>query len=172
MLLQHERLLAAERDKTVDFDSHSKSNWHAIVKADKMKGSLAWEASPGVIAGIQRSIKTIVQETPKHASLGTKKSALYTLRKMCKTILMCKDDTCGREVFKSITMDEALEVAMLRIADRLSEDEKTAFVEDEEWLEKVEELMTMGDDYGVFGKLEDLLDQMAAIYEEDFERGL
>ncbi|KAL8903998.1 MAG: hypothetical protein Q9171_007204 [Xanthocarpia ochracea] len=169
VITQHEQNLAAERARVIDFDHHSKSIWRALTNADKMSGSRAWDASFDVTDSIQSTVETIVNRTPAHASLGTKKSALYTLRKICKTIVLNGSDTCGREVCKTLGEEETLEKAMLDIVGRMSEEEKEVFRGDTERVGKMEELLEVGERWGMFERIGDVLNEMGLVEDGEEE---
>ncbi|KAL8862775.1 MAG: hypothetical protein Q9178_000717 [Gyalolechia marmorata] len=169
VITQHEQNLAAERTRVIDFDHHSKSIWRALTNADKMSGSHAWEASFDVTDSIQSAVETIVDSTPAHASLGTKKSALYTLRKICKIIVVNGSDTCGREVCKTVGEEETLEKGMLDVVGRMSEEEKECFRGDTEWVGKMEELLELGERWEMFERIGDVLVEMGLVEDTEEE---
>ncbi len=134
-----------------------------------MSGSRAWEASFDVTDSIQSIVETIVDSTPVHASLGTKKSALYTLRKICKTVVLSCCDTCGREVAKTLGEEETMEKAMLDIVGRMSEEEKECFRGDTEWVGKMEELLELGERWEMFERIGDVLNEMGLVEDDEEE---
>ncbi|KAL8837079.1 MAG: hypothetical protein Q9176_005948 [Flavoplaca citrina] len=156
ILIKHTEFLAAERSRVIDFDHYSKSIWRALRDADKMSGSRAWEASFDVSSSIESAVEKMLKSAPAHASLGTKKSALYTLRKICKTVALGRNDTCGHEVYNTLTGEQTLENGMLDIIGGMSEEEKQIMRGDGEWVGKMEELEEMGD----FDGIEDVLVEM------------
>ncbi|KAL9034824.1 MAG: hypothetical protein Q9180_005195 [Flavoplaca navasiana] len=156
ILTKHSEILAAERSRVIDFDHYSKSIWRALRDADKLSGSRAWEASFDVSTSIKSAAQKMVKGAPAHASLGTKKSALYTLRKICKTVALGRNDTCGHEVYNTLTGEQTLENGMLDIISVMSEQEKEIMRGDGEWVGKMEELEEMGD----FDGIEDVLVEM------------
>ena len=149
-------IVAAERSRVIDFDHYSKSIWRALRDADRMSGSRAWEASFDVSSSIESAVQKMVEGAPARASLGTKKSALYTLRKICKTVALGRNDTCGHEVYNTLTGEQTLENGMLDIIGGMSEEEKEVMRGDGEWVGKMEELEEMGD----FDGIEDVLVEM------------
>ncbi|KAI4257354.1 MAG: hypothetical protein L6R42_005729 [Xanthoria sp. 1 TBL-2021] len=156
ILTKHAQVLAAERSRVLNFDHYSKSIWRALRDADRMSGSRAWEASFDVTSSIESAVEKMVKNSPAHASLGTKKSALSTLRKICKTVALGRNDTCGSEVCKTLVGEETLENAMLDVMRGMSEEEKEVLRSDGEWVGKMEELLEMGD----FGGIGEVLVEM------------
>ncbi|KAL8896754.1 MAG: hypothetical protein Q9192_002929 [Flavoplaca navasiana] len=156
ILTKHTEILAAERSRIIDFDHYSKSIWRALRDADKLSGSRAWEASFDVSSSIESAAEKMVKGAPAHASLGTKKNALYTLRKICKTVALGRNETCGHEVYNTLMGEQTLENGMLDIISGMSEQEKEIMRGDGEWVGKMEELEEMGD----FDGIQDVLVEM------------
>ncbi|KAL8831604.1 MAG: hypothetical protein Q9170_005222 [Blastenia crenularia] len=157
---KYRETIHTEASRIIDFDHHSKLAWRALSNADKMQGSKAWEACFDVTQSIQASVDKIVSSTSPHSSFGTKQSALYTLRKICKTIILSSHQTCGREVCRSFAEDHALENAMSNIVDKIDEVEKTLVGQDEEWVAKMEELIELGEGIDMCATLQDVLDEL------------
>ena len=154
-------ILREESAKIIDFDFQSKVAWHALNNPrDRRNGSRGYNA--GIDAGISvsQTIAKIKEQTPAHASFGTKKSALVTLRKIGKSIALGGDyDEFGSEVIKTLSNEgDPLEKAMLEIVGAMKEKEKTKMRDDKEWIEKVKELVELGKDVDMFESLEKMLE--------------
>ena len=104
-------------------------------------------------------IGSIRKQTLAHSSFGTKKSALVTLRKIGKSIVLngaC--DEFGSEVLNTLQHEEpSLDKAMNEIVDEMSEDEKAKMRSDREWVEKARELIGLGKDYDMYETLDAML---------------
>lgn len=113
------------RAQVLDFDYHSKSVWHTLNRSyyTKLSSSKQYEAAFDVFEEIKASIETIASKTKKESSHATKLSALETLRKIAKTILLSDGDCLGSEVRKSFQSDTCLEDAMLGILESMTDDE-------------------------------------------------
>ena len=156
----------------IDFDYLSKDAWKTLnVTYRKLSGSNQYDASFDAAASVVDCIKKIKKECPKEASLGTKKSALETLRKIGKSVCL-GGDTLGREVRKSFQYESCLEDAMFEILKTLRGEERVEYlmraVEGEKsWEEKVCELQGLGRGFCIF----DGLDKVVALLEEGVGRG-
>ena len=150
-----------ESAKVIDFDFQSKVAWHALNNPrDKRNGSRGYEAGIDAAMTVSQIIATIREQTPTHASFGTKKSALVTLRKIGKSIALGgRHDEFGSQVIKTLNnQNNHLEAAMLEIVGAMTEEEKAKMHADKEWIEKVEELMEHGEDIDMFETLRTMLE--------------
>jgi hypothetical protein len=155
VLSQHARIVATERAKVIDFDHYSKSAWKVInVTYSRLSGSKQYEASFDAASSVQDDIKAIGKAATAHASYGTKKSALETLRKIGKTIAL-STGTVGHEVQKQFQWDNSLEKTMLQIAKSMTEEEQAKMLTDE-FEEKLVELEGLAEDHCIFEKLKDV----------------
>lgn len=154
---KQKEIIAAERAKVHNFDSHSKSIWRVLAAGDRVSGSKAYDASTDALTSIEGSISITLENTPAHASFGTNKSALLTLRKMGKDIALSGPNAMTHEIDQSLTDDEPLENAMLNIVKDKEEDDKRRMRQDTEWVEKWDELLDFGGDRDLFGSLEEVL---------------
>lgn len=109
------------------------------------------------------------------ASFGTKQSGLEALRKIGNTTLL-SCDTIGHEVRKQFQSDSALEDAMLEIVSNMSDEECQKMCDIKEgrttFLEKLEELASVGKGYCVFEGLDEVISQLCNqgdFHEEGFE---
>ena len=153
-------ILREESAKVIDFDFQSKVAWHALNNPrDRRNGSKGYDA--GIDAGIcvSQTIAKIREQTPAHASFGTKKSALVTLRKIGKSIAIDgRYDEFSSQVIKTLHNEgNPLEKAMLEIIDAMKEEEKANMRDNKEWIEKVKELVELGKDVDMFETLERML---------------
>lgn len=121
---KQKEIVAAERAKVHNFDGHSKSIWRVLAAGDRVSGSKAYDASTDALTSIEGSISIILENTPAHASFGTNKSALLTLRKMGKSIALSGPNAMAHKIDQSLTDGEPLENAMLNIVNNMDEDEK------------------------------------------------
>ncbi len=156
------RIRAAESAKTIDFDGYSKTAWKAInVTYSRMSGSKQYDFAGEAFDTVNDCIETIRKLTPTHASFGTKKSALETLRKIGKTICLSSNDVVGHEVQKNFEWNTCLERTMLRIAESMPVDERKKVLTTE-FNEKLVELEKLGNDHCVFEKLADVREVLAS----------
>ena len=152
-----------ESAKVIDFDYQSKVAWHALNnRRDKRNGPRGFEAGIDAAITVSQTIAEIKEQTPAHASFGTKKSALVTLRKIGKSIALGgRNDEFGSQVIKTLSNEEdPLAKAMLEIVGMMTEEEKAKMRDDKEWIEKVEELMKLGEDVDMFETLENMLEEL------------
>ena len=152
-----------ESAKVIDFDYQSKVAWHALNnRRDKRNGPRGYEAGIDAAITVSQTIAEIKEQTPAHASFGTKKSALVTLRKIGKSIALGgRNDEFGSQVIKTLSNEEdPLEKAMLEIVGAMTEEEKASMRGDKEWVEKVEELVELGEDVDMFETLEKMLEEL------------
>ncbi len=154
-------ILREESAKVIDFDSPSKVAWHALNNPrDSRNGSRGYNAGIDAAICVSQTIAKISEQTPAHASFGTKKSALVTLRKIGKSIALGgRYDEFGSQVTQSLyTEGGPLEKAMRDIVDAMKEEEKAKMRDDKEWIEKVKELVELGKDVDMFETLEKMLE--------------
>ena len=163
----------AESTRIIDFDYLSKRAGHELQQGQGLKGSRQYHLGLDVSVNIREIVETIQKQTPAHSSFGTKKSALETLRKIGKSLVLRNHDTFGSELVKSLHQDgDPQEKVMLEIVDEMTEDEKARMRENTEWLDKVEELIELGGRHEMYGSLNEMLKQLGFVYEtEDAESG-
>ena len=156
-------ILREESTKVIDFDFQSKVAWHALNDPDDSRnGSRGYDAGIDAAISVSQTIAKIKKQTPAHASFGTKKSALVTLREIGKSIALGgRWDEFSSQVIKTLyTEGEPLEKAMLEIVDAMKEDEKANMRDNKEWIEKVKELVELGKDVDMFEALEEMLEML------------
>lgn len=163
ILKTRDDILREESAKVIDFDFQSKVAWHALNNPrDKRNGSRGYDAGIDAAISVSQTIAQIREQTPGHASFGTKKSALVTLRKIGKSIALGGGyDEFGSQVIKTLSNEgDPLEKAMLEIVDAMKEEEKASMRDDKEWVEKVKELVQLGKDVDMFETLEKMLEDL------------
>ncbi|KAF2747854.1 hypothetical protein M011DRAFT_467447 [Sporormia fimetaria CBS 119925] len=160
--VEYEALLQQERRRTIDFNHHSKSVWHAINSTGRgMKGSKAFEASFGVCHNVCDTIEEIGEQAgAEWASFQTRRSGLETLRKIGKTICL-SEDVIGHEVRKEFGSNTDLEDAMFAILERMTPEEREQMcsVVDEKgsFIQKMEELQKLSKSYCILEELPDVI---------------
>jgi len=116
----------AGRDTVViDFDQYSKSAWHTLNTShySNLSSSKQYEASWDAFGEVTGCINAIRKKATAQCSYGTKLSALETLRKIAKTILV-GTNTLGHEVRKQFQSDDCLIDAMREIAQSMTPEER------------------------------------------------
>ncbi|KAA6414516.1 MAG: hypothetical protein FRX48_01265 [Lasallia pustulata] len=162
---KYDHLAAAQRAKVVDFDYLSKDAWETLnVKYRSLSGSKQYDMSFDASESVVECIQEIAKECPKEASLGTKKNALETLRKIGKSICL-SNDTLGHEVRKSFQYDTCLEDAMYRILETLSYGERDRHLMsaprgEKPWYEKMCELVGLGAGHCIFAEMDNVVGLM------------
>ena len=114
---------------------------------------------------IGEMLDSILDRTDENSSYGTKKSAIETMRKILKSVLLA-EDVIGREVRNSCYGWDAKFVEVIEAFDS-NELERLVTEDDGQWLEKVRELVKLANDYCILGKLKDGLAMLEGEYEED-----
>jgi hypothetical protein len=153
---EYTKMLAAEQAKTIDFDKYSKLAWKSMnAKFSRASGSRQYEKSFEVSGEITDCINAISDATPAHASFGTKKSALETLRKIGKSLSLCEGGTLESELVKQWQMDNQLESTMMRIAQSMTVEERAAIMT-KEFQDKLIELETLSSERCLFDDLKDI----------------
>ncbi|KAJ8119647.1 hypothetical protein O1611_g10562 [Lasiodiplodia mahajangana] len=111
--------------RVINFDSYSKEAWHILNTSSYTEGSGSkqFEASFDARSDVVACINSIGDETHPQSSYGTKLSAIETLRKIAKTILLA-EDTLGSEVRKEFQHETCLSDIMLRVAESMSPEEQ------------------------------------------------
>lgn len=107
-----EKRKKAESERSRDFDHFSKSIWKDLnVTYDRASGRRQYDAGYEVCADIESTFYTIAKETPAYATSGTKLSALETMRKILKSLVLSQGEVpkVARNNFYSI--EEMIAVA-------------------------------------------------------------
>lgn len=142
--------------KTLDFGQHSKSVWRTLnVGYTKgIKDSRQFEMSGDAYQEVVTKIEDIRDRCPVHASYVTKYSALETLRKIGKIIIMSGDSTLGSEVRKSFSSDSIIEKTMQGIVKGMTTEERQDMVREPQgemiWIDKLKDLEDLAAEYCVF----------------------
>lgn len=111
---------------------------------------MAFEAA----SEVEECIAAIDKGSGDMTSFGTKKSAVETLRKIGKSILLA-DDTLGYEVRKQFQWNQGVDVVMLRILMGMKAEERAALRAELE--EKCRELWQMAGEECIFDKLPEVI---------------
>lgn len=117
--------LHLEREsRPVDFDRYSKQAWHVLNTSSysKLRSSKQYECAGDAFNEVMACVKAIDKGTKSTSAFATKQSALETLRKITKTLLLV-DDTLGHEIRKELQWDESIPEVMLRILYTMTEEE-------------------------------------------------
>ena len=104
----------AEKARVIDFSDRSRSAWHVLNYKYTGTGSEEYEHSRDATCDGMQIVGTILNGAQLDASFGTRKSALETLRKIGKSLMMAPS-TLGSEVKKQLAYDPTLPDAMERI---------------------------------------------------------
>ena len=152
--------VAAENTWVIDFDQHSKFVWRTLADGDSMSSREAFDASADAVSSIEDSISTIAESSPAHASFGTKKSALVTLRKIGKSVAIAGPSEMAKQVRQDMGVSQTLEDAMLEIVGGMKDHEKQQMREDTEWIEKMEELIELAKGRYFFESLGEVLHEI------------
>lgn len=106
----------SQMQPVINFDDYSKEAWHALNDREllAMGGSRQYDESGEVWNQIYDCIKSIDERTRADSPLSTKLSALETLRKIAKTVIL-GEDTIGHEVRKELQDDSSIPDTMIRI---------------------------------------------------------
>lgn len=158
-----ERRDAKEWTKIVDFDYLSKDAWKAFnVTYARMKDSQAYMMTGKVSATIDDCYSIIQQQCPKHASFGTKKNALETLRKIAKSICL-STGIIPREI-RNDGGGELMEV-MATIVSSLTDEQRGQL---KPWCDdKLSELQKMAHESCIFEDVSEIIDLIHDDGDED-----
>ncbi|KAF1345041.1 hypothetical protein BDV97DRAFT_40151 [Delphinella strobiligena] len=93
---------AAAATHIIDFDHLSKEVWHELnTRYSGLSGSKQYDRAYDALGVVLDCVAEIGEQTPVHASFGTKKSALETLRKMGRSVCLSNSDVVGHEVYQA-----------------------------------------------------------------------
>ena len=166
---KRDRIREKESVKVIDFDYQSKNAWHALNNSNNSRnGSGGYHAGIEAAECVEQIIQKIREQAPAHASFGTKKSALVTLRKIGKSVALGgQHDEFGSQVVNSLDLEGSpLETAMMEIVKGMEEDEKVKMRSDKEWVQKVRELIELGKDIDMFDALDEMLEILRLVEEQ------
>jgi hypothetical protein len=152
---EYDRVLEAERNRVIDFDQVSKSVWHLLNrKHSGYAGSNRVDISRDAEEGVRVMVNSIWQNVFPDSCFRTKQSALLTLRKIGKTICL-SEGSLGHQLVQEIEDgDTMMEDAMTHVLTSMSSPELSLMFNDREFMEKMDELVKLADDRGIFAKLE------------------
>jgi hypothetical protein len=152
--------------QVINFDHYFHDVWNKINdQYSSLSGSKQYDMSFDVFDDVSSIIQSIAEQAgERHASFGTKASALETLRKIGMTICASSGDTLGSEVRKQFSHDSEFVDAMQTVVDALSdaECEKMCAVHDgrSTFLQKMEELKSVASGYCCFKGLAEVIDAL------------
>ncbi|MCJ1235367.1 hypothetical protein MMC14_003335 [Varicellaria rhodocarpa] len=169
---EHKRLIAAEQQKTLDFDYLSKSAWKSInVDYCDMSSSKQYRMSGNAFREVRDCIETIATGCPPHASFGTKRSALETLRKIGKSICLSGDgNVVGDAVRSTFQWMTQLEDTMYKIAISMTVSERDTLMKTQ-FKSKLYELEKLGKSDCLYENLSKVIDLMEGRAVEDVDAG-
>ena len=152
----------AEAAEVIDFDSKSKSVWRTLnCEYSRLRQSAQFERSGDACHDVERSIQYIGDNCPAHASYGTKRSALQTLRKIGKIICLT-GETMGRQARQHFHADRTLEKTMKGILESMSVEDRASMISERDgdttYIEKLKELHELGSGYALFEDLDEVID--------------
>ncbi|KAH7110781.1 hypothetical protein B0J13DRAFT_569652 [Dactylonectria estremocensis] len=168
---QAERQRLAQR--VINFDCYSKTVWHTLNTShySKLKSSKQFEAAYDAWKDILVCVQQIETQTTEASSFGTKQSALETIRKILKSILLV-NDTLGHEVRKELQSDDEIVNVMIGILEHMSLEERVkvgqAADEKGSLISKIEWVREEGKAYCLEGlaDLDVVLEMMGVAYQE------
>lgn len=161
VVARRDEIVNAESARVINFDHFSKSVWHAMAQGDGASGSRQYRLGLEVSGTIEETIAKIKNQTPSHSSFGTKKSALVTLRKIAKTIVLGANDAMGHEVISQLHLDgDPLDKAMHYVVEGMNEVERDEMRSDQEWIDAVKELVEIGRNHDMYETLNQLLETL------------
>lgn len=155
----------AESARTIDFDHFSRSAWYSINKEHSRKSGVAqFEVGHEVAQDIEEMFKTMSDTTPEHASYGTKRSAVETMRKIMKSVALSSGSELAKVVRNSVT---GLDDTLVEVLGRFTADELERLSLDfkGEWRDKLEEL----DGFDQFDNIQEAIDILDGADLEDEE---
>ncbi|KXT00215.1 hypothetical protein AC578_7000 [Pseudocercospora eumusae] len=169
--------LRAEQARVIDFDDCSKEVWHTLnTKYRKLSGSKQYDMSFDAFESVTGSIESIQSQVTRSSSYGTKLSALETLRKIGKSILL-SNDCLGSEVRKLFGHDSSYVDAMMHIVECMSDEERFAAGRNVseagkgELRDKIDWVAKDAAGYCIFEGLEEVLDLLDGVEDEEDDDG-
>ena len=135
-----EKTAKKAREQPLNFDSKSKACWHALNTQNKrLKPSQQYQRVGEVFTVLSENRKDIMKKADKTTRWETRRNALETLRKICKSIMLCDEQVIKHEVMNDgVTLAEFVK-DMVTLADGMTERERRRY-DDEALLEKLVEL--------------------------------
>lgn len=136
----------AEAECVISFDQLSKTIWRELYVAHaKKKSSTQFDVGFDVAFQIQSTFEDIANRAPRHASYGTKRNAIETMRKICKSILLMDGSELQKIVWQNI---DELDGLMMRVLEGFEQEELARLVNEEfegQWLDKLQELIKLSE---------------------------
>lgn len=158
---EHARITHRERTRAVNFDHYSKSAWYEMnQKYAKLSGSRQYDAAGDAQSAVADMLNTILEKTKEHSSYPTKKSAVETMRKIFKSLLLA-NDVVGHEIRKDCW---DWDNKFLRVLGKFTEEDlqRLATEDDGAWVEKLREVVGLANGYCILEKLQESLDDLEA----------
>lgn len=146
----------AESTRVIDFDHYSKEAWYALnIRHKRLRPSQQYEVAGDVSGEIREMLDDMVKRSPAHASYGTRKSAVETMRKIFKSVCL-SDGEIPRQVRQSAwNWDER----MITVLECFTEEELQRLDEEEGWADKLHEVVELGAEYcNALKRLDEALD--------------
>lgn len=148
---QYESQLAREAARVISFDRFSKEAWHELnTKYGRIPGSKEYDIAYDVADRIGKMLQRIAHETMAHSSFGTKLSAIETIRKIYKSVLVA-NGTLGHYVHQNLSGwgDSLISVAETFSDDELDRLYETVIGDNALWLDKFEEVANLAKEHCV-----------------------
>jgi hypothetical protein len=165
---QHQMIIDAEKARVIDFDHYSEAAWRELNQdVGGWDGADEFGRVGDVETAIEKMLHAIYRATKEHSSFGTKKSAVETMRKIFKS-LMLGNDQIAHEVRTTCYGWDAMFVAVFNRMTDL-EKAKLALEDDGAWAEKFREVVKLANAYRVMEKLGEPLDELDSYWHEDSE---
>lgn len=135
----------------VNFDSYSRTCWHALnTEHKRSKSSKQFEAASEVYEVLTSSKDKIMSIAEKGTRWETRRNALEVLRKITKSIILCELQVIRHELLKSGDLMIEFADAMFEIVHDFSHLERQRY-KDEGLYEKLHELQYEDDDITIEG---------------------
>jgi len=148
---------AAEASKVHDFDHYSKSAWYSLNKEyARMRCSRQFEVGHDVASSIERMFDTMVKQSPAHASYGTKRSAVETMRKICQSIVLADPSELAKVVRNNVY---GLGAHMATVLKGFTAQELDRLVTEDggSWPGKLDEAVKLAESYAIMDDLNEAL---------------
>ncbi|KAK6392198.1 hypothetical protein LTR65_003970 [Meristemomyces frigidus] len=157
----YEKLIEDERKRKAR-RKHAGDSWYVLNKKYKSsRGSVEYERAYDAKEEVDAYIASIEKQAHPDTSYGTKKSALETLRRIGKSIMLAPS-TLGHEVIKHMQEDDALPNAMISILESMSVDERLRLADSSDekgcFYDRVGELVADADDLCIFEELSSVVE--------------
>lgn len=87
-------------EAAINFDSFSKECWHALYKNSGLKSSHQYDRMDDVLEPLSRARDTIMMKATPDTRWETRRNGLETMRKICKSIMLCDEQLIQHEITK------------------------------------------------------------------------